>query len=535
MRKKELFFIIVLAFFVFLSSRAVFHKGFFRTIDDITTVRIVYLEKELIGNFPNNFPVRMAGELSNNFGYPLYLFYAPLTYYAGAFLMLATHLSSITATKYVYVFPLLFGPFAFYFAARLKMGRYGALVSSVIFTLFPYRGTNTYIRGAVAESWAIAFIPLAFAGLFLLCRKQKIGWPLFALSFFLVIISHNLVGAMFGAFSLLYGLFFIPGKKRFLLYFLLGLGLSAFYILPVIYYLKIIRVTFIDINKTYIFQTLEPISSLLKIEIGKMVWRVSGFFIYILAGGLVILGFKKLKGEKVSAEVLFWGTSGAVLYALLFEPAKFVWQIVAPVAGILQFVWRILSLLSFVIPLFFGLWFSLIAKMYLKIVLAVLVVVFSLNFLPSFKPEAYSYFYEYKPEGLCATTSWQDEYLPIWVKGCPAPRAPLAAGGNTKINVLENKPLNVKADIQAAKADDLIVNKFYFPGWHVYVDGKDRPLDWHFSIDGIFKTQLAPGNHRVEVVWRKTNVMWTSDLISVISFGALLYFFWNCRPKGWMK
>jgi hypothetical protein len=81
MIKKEFPSFIILLFLIFLSSKALFHHGFFRTIDDVTTVRIIHMAKELQRNeIIDNFPVRIASDLSNNYGYPIYLFYAPLTY-----------------------------------------------------------------------------------------------------------------------------------------------------------------------------------------------------------------------------------------------------------------------------------------------------------------------------------------------------------------------------------------------------------------------------------------------------------------------
>lgn len=531
MRKRELLYILILTLFVFLSSKALFHEGFFRTIDDITTVRIVYMEKELkrnkqsfsTNNWFNNFPVRLSGELSNNYGYPLYLFYAPLTYYIGAFLKLLLGVSHIVATKYVYVFPLIFGPFAFYFAARQKMLPFPALIAAIFFTLFPYRGSNTYIRGAAPEAWAISFLPLAMAGLFLLAKNKKIGGIIFAISFFLVLISHNLVGMLFGGLVLLYGLFFLAKNKDFWKFFILGVGLSAFYLLPMLYYLKVIRVTHLEINTTYILQTLEPLSELFKIQIYERIFRISGILFYILIGGLIFFTYKKLKGERHLKEIFFWGICGLVLYLLLFEPFKFIWQLTMPITGVLQFVWRILSVLAFIIPLFLGLWLAQVKNLYLKVTITVLAIVGSLNFLPVFKPEAYSYFYEYKPEGPCATTSWQDEYLPIWVKGCPAPKSSLETLPEARINILSDNSLSIKADITADEDTQLIVNKYYFPGWHIFINGQDSPLDYSFSIDGIFKTSLSPGKHQVEVVYKKTPIMWLSDLISISSFVLLLY------------
>ena len=463
----------------------------------------------------------MSGELANGFGYPLYLFYAPLTYYAGAFLMIFFNLSDIVATKYVYVFPLLIGPFAFYLAARVKMGAWAAAVGAILFALFPYRGTNTYLRGAVAEAWAIAFIPLVFWGIFWMQKKYKFGNLVFSFSLFLVFVSHNIVGMLLGIFTVLYGLCFLRKSKDFWKFFALGILMAAFYLLPMIFYLKQIRVTYLDINKTYTLQTLEPIGEFFKMNFGQLVWRVSGIFSLILIGGLAFF----IKAKKVNKEIFFWGVSGLVLYLLLFEPFSFFWKLTSPISGILQFAWRILSLLAFIIPLFLGFWLDRIKSLYFKIGLCAVVVFAVLSFLPSFKPPEYSYYYQYVVAGECATTSWQDEYLPKWVGGCPKSKAPLQtlSKDDADINITMDNSLLVDAQVNANKSTKLIANKFYFPGWHVFVDGAESKINWPYTLDGLFSIDIEKGEHRVSVVWQKTIVMWIADLITTSAFGIFFY------------
>lgn len=96
-----------------------------------------------------------------------------------------------------------------------------------------------------------------------------------------------------------------------------------------------------------------------------------------------------------------------------------------------------------------------------------------------------------------------------------------------KINIVSDNSLDIKAIVDSDESAQLIVNKFYFPGWHVFVNGKDKPLDYNFSIDGIFKTEVTEGKHNIDVIYTKTKVMWLADLISISSFGILLYCLWG--------
>jgi predicted acetyltransferase len=525
MIKKEVFSLLILFIFIFLTSKALLHKGFYRTVDDVTTVRIEYLKKELVRKeWLNNFPVRLSAELSNNYGYPLYIFYAPLVYYSGALMMLLGF-SHIVATKYVYIFPLLFGPLAFYWASRQKLKNFPALIASIFFTLFPYRGYNTYFRGDAPEAWAISFIPLVFGGLFLLESGHIFGGIIFALSLFLVIFSHQLTGMMVLGLVIVYGLLFFRKNKYFWHYLILSLGLTTFYLLPLIWYLKIIKVTYLKENTGWILNSLAPLIEIVKIKIPfNADYKYPGIIFYILTGGLCFFYFqKKEKSSGTKLFYFFWGGIGLVFYLLLFKPFVFIWKITLPITGILQFSWRLLSLLTFIVPFFLGLLIMNIKKLYVKFTIALLTVIISLTFIPVFKPLEYSYFYDYKPEGVCASTSHQDEFLPIWVKKCPGKNLVLETIPKTSINIIKDNSLTIQAQIINNKNTQLLINKYYFPGWQVLVNGKKSQLNYHFSDYGIFKTQLPPGKHKILVTYQKTLVMWVADFISLISWSILIF------------
>lgn len=518
MKWREILCVLVLCFFIFLASQALFHDGFFRTDDDLTVVRIEYMVKELQrGNWVNNFPVRMSGELSNFYGYPLYLFYSPLTYYMGSILMFLG-LSSIVATKYVYVFPLIFGPLVFYFAARQRFPLFSSLIASILFTLYPYRGFDTYLRGSVAEAWAISFIPLIFAGVFLLQKKNMWGGVFIALGLFLVITSHHLAGILALVLLGAYGVIFLRMSKSYWGYVILGVTMSSFYLIPMVVYLKHIRLTYLSVNTTEIFQSLLPFSYVWDMGILKPVSYFSLVFILILIGSLFIIVKSKANEKK---EYLFWVLAGVILYLLMFETFEIVWRLL-PFLGILQFGWRVQIVLSFIIPFLVAMMIFQTKKMTLRVMIGVAIILASLNFLPSFHPKEYSYFYEYHPEGECATLSHQDEYLPKWVVDCPLLSQVFVTKTASQIAITQNNPVDVKAEITVPQRTDLIINKYYFPGWEVYLNGKRAKVEYLFSEYGVMRTDIGEGKNRVEVIYKKTFIMWVADLITIGGFMVLV-------------
>jgi len=525
--KKELPYFCVLSILIILASVAMFHDGFFRTFDDVTTVRIIDMAKELQREgWYNNFPVRMSAELSHGFGYPLYLFYGNLPYYVGALIKMITGINHISVTKLVYLFPLVAGPILFYAAARFKMKPFYGLIAGCLYTLFPYRGYGIYIKGGTGEAWAMAFMPGLFIGLFLMENKKSYGLIVFAIFFLLSVISHPLAGLQAVALAVLYGLFFIPQKRQFLLSVLLGLGLAAFNLIPSFYYLKTVQITFRENNITALIDNLVPWH---KLVVPDFVINVdkpfSSLFFPIIIFGLiaVCLNYKTLNGKKMWP-LIFFGIISLTLYLLVSDSTRFFWTLTQSITGVLQTSTRLFTILSFTIPFFVGLYLPLIANKLLRLGLIMLVIFVSLSSLAVFKPVKYSYFYEYKAEGPCATTTWQDEYLPKWVKVCPPKelQANMVLQGDGKLVISKNTLLDMEAVVVNKKPSDLIVHRYYFPGWDIYMDGQKSKLDYTFSPYGIFKTKIPEGTHKINVVYRKTLIMVISDIITLVSIVILM-------------
>ena len=488
------------------------------------------------GNWINNFPIRWSADLAHGFGYPLYLFYAPLVYYAGAILMIFGKFSHIVATKWVYAFPLLVGPIFFYLAARQKMSRLPATLGACTYALFPFRGYDTYIRGGVGEAWSMAFLPMIFAGIFLLEKNKRWGGILFSLFLALAILSHNLSGLLITALIIIYGFIFYRKSADFWKSFFLGLGLSAFFWLPAYYYLNIVKVSYSNQNTGQILNFLEPISTFFKVEIPyNPEARFSSliFYLFILILAIFVWQYKKIN-KKYQSHFIFWITSGFIFYCILFQPFAFIWKMTLPITRLIQFPWRILIVLSFIIPFLLGCTIELIKKNRFMIPLVMILISLNLFYLPVFKPREYSFFYEYSAAdtGICAT-SWGDEYLPVWVKLCaggePSKKIDIKNGS---VKLLKSDNMDLLADVNVEKKTDLIVYKYYFPGWQVFVDGKKQPVDYSFSEQGNFKTQVMPGHHKVQVIFSKTAIMWMSDFITIIS---LIFFIWRFFPNRLSK
>ena len=107
-----------------------------------------------------------------------------------------------------------------YLLAREFWGELGGVISGLFYTYAPYHAIDVYVRGAVGEFWAMAFLPLVFYGLYKLFREKWWGVIVAALGFGGVILSHNLTAMMAMPFILLVAFIlfiFSKSKKHFLI------------------------------------------------------------------------------------------------------------------------------------------------------------------------------------------------------------------------------------------------------------------------------------------------------------------------------
>jgi uncharacterized membrane protein len=155
---KKILLLILILFLSVFSIRFLLKPGFF-PIHDNTQVARVFEMKEALKSF--QFPVRWVSDLGYGYGYPIFNFYNPLPYYFGGLINLLG-LSTLTATKIMFIFAILLSALSMYFLTKEFFGNLGGITSALFYLYAPYHAVQIYVRGAVAELWAYAFLPLIF-------------------------------------------------------------------------------------------------------------------------------------------------------------------------------------------------------------------------------------------------------------------------------------------------------------------------------------------------------------------------------------
>ena len=166
--KKLLPFIIIL-FFSFWTIKPLFNTGFFPMHDDTQVARVFEMHKSIADGM---IPVRRVSDLGYGYGYPIFNFYAPFAYYIGSLFMFLGF-DALIATKLMIGLGTVLAGFFMYLFAKEFWGKNGAVVSATLYLFAPYHALNIYVRGAIAELWAYAFIPLVFFAIYKLSLNLK--------------------------------------------------------------------------------------------------------------------------------------------------------------------------------------------------------------------------------------------------------------------------------------------------------------------------------------------------------------------------
>lgn len=537
---------ILLLFFVLLVSVPLIvpflKSGYFPTHDgEWAVVRQGAMHRAFIDR---HFPVRWAGNLNFGFGYPLFLFTYPLPYYIGEIPTLL-HLGLVNSVKVTFVLSVLLSAVAMFFLGRALFGNTGGFISSVFYLYAPYRFVDLFVRGSIGESLSLGLFPLIFLTMIKLMREKSLPWVgIFAFLFGALFLTHNVMALLFTPFTLAFAAILLKTSKkeeRYLigkylaLGLLLGVLLSSFFLLPALF------------EKRYVILSYTPLADVTKhfVTLRQLLvpsWGFGGFgkengfspqlgIVYLLGFLVALFVLAKLKrSSELFQRCAFILGSCAILILLLFPISLPFWRYV-PLFSHVDFPWRALGPAIFFLSLFVGLLGMRRLTSYVGMVLAVLVVLFNMQYA---KPK--SYFLRSDDYYLTneATTTSSDELMPMWVKEKPKERFLTKTEVTSGKAVIRNLSYNsVRTSFVATVEEEaaVTINTVYFPGWSVVVDDKEVPIDYG-NKKGLITFLVPKGTHSITASFSETPFRLASDMISLVSAGAIMVFIVYRRRSG---
>ena len=191
---------------------------------------------------------RWLPDFTFGYGYPFFNIYGPAAFYVGE----AFHLIGfdfVSATKIVFGLAILLsGPAMFGFIKRLTGSSQAAFLSGLAYIYIPYHLADIYVRAALAESFALIFLPLTLWGFYeVVVNPRRTTIVAAAVAYGAMLFTHNGIALLFTPVLGIWVLFLMIGefqKQRRSLATLvrlglpplgtltLGLGLAGIFVIP---------------------------------------------------------------------------------------------------------------------------------------------------------------------------------------------------------------------------------------------------------------------------------------------------------------
>ncbi len=520
--------IVILLLFSLCLIFPYFHAGYFPTHDgEWAVVRLAEMYRALTDG---QFPVRYSTYLNYNYGYPLFNFAYPLPYYLGA--PVASIIGFVNTTKLIFAISIPLSAIGMYLASRKIWDCDGSgVVAGALYILAPYRLVDLYVRGSIGECVSFAIAPfLLYVGLLLLERKNNFFLiSLFALLLGALITTHNIMGLYFTPIIaiILVSTAFSNNTKRWgslVLAFLLGVGLSAFFLVPVLF------------EKGNILLAQIPIAerSLNWVYPGQLLFSDWGYGVppnedsFTVALGLgqviIMIGFltlfltKFFWREKIQSKIIV--ATLTVLWVLtllmMFPPTNFIWENI-PLLKEINYPWTLLGPLVFLTAVSAG-WVTLNGKEG-KILAGASIFVAALFTIGYANPEKYINNPDTYYMTNDATTTSSKEYTPLWVKELPLEMPKQRIYSQDENIVITQKVYasnEIAFDVKADEGTEVVINTIYYPGWQALVNGNLAQIDYS-NNRGIMVIPIDKGESSVVLKFSETPARSVANTASLVA------------------
>ncbi len=540
--KQTILHLILIIFFGVLGLNALFHPGFFTSLDGWHNVaRLYHYHKTLT---EGQMLPRWSADLASGYGYPLFVFSYHMPWIIAEPFMMAGF-DVFTVIKIVFFIGFIGSGIILYLWLRdMQFHPTAAVTAAIVYMWTPYRFAKILVGASMGEATAFLFLPLFFWGISRLDAGKRyviIG----AIGLAGMILSHMMILPILlitvGLLSVYY-LWLTKKKKtyicRYSMMMLFGVGIAAFYLVPLLAYSGSIKATTMQGGfkslYTQHFVTLKqllyskwgygPIISSAKhgeisFQVGIAQWIAVALSMLLIAGRRI--GKITSTYERLSIVLLL---SCVTATFFMIDASKPIWDVVARLVTI-DFPWRFLSITTFIGAVLCGVVVNQTGKYkYIAILMILPAALYTnrnhLN-VNQYTDIPLSLYIDSE-----TTTNTYAEYLPVW-SNVDANKKPLhlvdPQEAITIADVWRNsKIVQFRADVRSPAM--LTLNYLDFPGQTVYMD--DVRVEHGRNGEGKITFPVAAGRYQVRIVYEQSRLMKISNSISLASIAAMLYYCW---------
>ena len=490
---------------------------------------------------------RWQPDLALGYGFPLFNYYAPATYYfAGAWHWLG--LSIVASYKLTWVAGIAFAACGSYAWMRQRVSRWAGLIAAVAFAASPYMQFEIVARSGLPQFWANALLPVCF---WLIGRAATRGgyrdeaWAAIGLS--VAILSHHVAALLAMPFIGLYGLWVYGRYGRWwgvVRPISLAITLTVFYWLPAIGesgLVQIDRATSMTFDHvSYIVTSWRDLFTLPTYFDARLlnVAAPAALSVPVLLLGIFSIGWLgSAENRRHTIGLITLAISVLLLHLLLMLPiSEPLWDAV-PQLRLIQFPLRFLGVVTLFAAVLaaYGAEYllQLLPKRTALLTAAMMLLLIGWSVVWSLverQPVPQldllgSVRYEIE-QGLIGTTT-TGEYLPldvaeliVWDSAENALAKPIYTTAATVL-AEEHTPLRHTMTVQLADSAEILFNTFNFAGWQATLDGRPIAIQSNWP-HGLISIQLPAGEHELELWFGSTPLRRVGSTLSALTLMILL-------------
>lgn len=538
--------IILLLIFSIPSFKDTLTVGYFSMHDDLQVIRQLVMDKCFQDG---QVPCRWSEDMGYGYGYPLFNYYPPFPYYLGE-VFRPFSLPYVDIVKVLVVLSFLASGLTMYLLAREFWGKWGGLLSAILYVYAPYHAVDIYVRGAMNEAWAMVWFPVIFWLLYKLIMTNKwIFVPWLAIFTAFLMLSHNPTLMIFAPGALLWSVFWIwQSRNLSVITKLMGsalwaLGLAAFFTIPVILEQKDAHVEtlvmgyfnylahFANINQLFISRFWGYGPSVLGPGDG-MSFQIGQFHWILTLVSLIVALMVARKNQRIALLIILMFFMTGLYTFMTHEKSSFIWSRL-PQLEFLQFPWRFLTLTVFGMSFLGGSLVWLASSFGFKRLQVIFAIVVAFGTIYFYMP-----FFHWDKHWPWVTDSvklsgelWKQQitagifdYLP---KSAPRPPGGPPNGyielltGKAEMQEIIKNSIDQEYKVSVSKDAVFQINTYYFPGWKYFVNGKETVLSLDEELGRpVFK--LPVGEYSIIARFTNTPVRLLGNTLSVLSWLGLV-------------
>jgi hypothetical protein len=513
------------------------------------------------------------------YGYPIFNYYAPLTYYVANALDVLPGVDIVAGTKGVFVLGLLAASVGAYLLGRELFGPHSGVVAAAAFCFAPYVVfIDPHARGDLAEHFAICLIPLAFYAFHQVMQNRGGRGALICsiITLAAIVFGHALLGLVVGLLLFAYWAWLVvlgPGRRRAgwgMLVFVLASAVIAFYWLPFLLERSAIKLNVVGMGHFDYHEHFLSLGELLApariLDLGATAPRFRynlGMVQWLLAlPAAIVLAIPSVRGlahdaYRFRVHVAFFLLASLGLVLVMLPISTIAWDLV-PGVSYLQFPWRLLGPANVMLAVCAAAGLLTLPERWRGTAAAVCVMVVLVSALPVLYPPTWEgdfggvepldmIAWEQQGSFAIGTTSTGD-FEPVGaaiVPMQPAPsllasydgsgpvdrvnRATLPDGA--KVDIVEQRALYDRFAASSPGGFVLRLYLFHFPGWKAYVDGEAVEINVAHP-EGFITFWVPEGDHDVIVKFVDTPPRTLGWIVSAVGVATLLLVLIRVGPSG---